>query len=178
MKLKEQFSLKLKAVAPYSLELTLHKPAGCAVIVVVIFRILEEVSRGNSPFEFLRAQKEVIMPVLLAPARRPRRARHRIHDVRRPVQQPLAQRALPAARRRRHHNHQTAALRCWTRFAHSMFWICSRIFSSSAFIFTTCCEISAAFALEPIVLISRPISCARKSSVRPTGSFDFRQSRN
>ena len=28
LKLKEQFSLELKAVAPYSLELTLHKPAG------------------------------------------------------------------------------------------------------------------------------------------------------
>ena len=39
-----------------------------------------------------------------------------------------------------------------------------------------CCL--AALALDPMVLISRPISCARKSSVRPTGSLAFRQSRN
>ena len=39
-------------------------------------------------------------------------------------------------------------------------------------------EINASFAFEPIVFTSRFISCARKSSVRPTGSLVLRQSLN
>ena len=35
---------------------------------------------------------------------------------------------------------------------------------------STCCAISASFALEPIVFTSRPSSCARKPSCLPTGS--------
>ena len=48
---------------------------------------------------------------------------------------------------------------------------CSRNFSNSVLSTTTSREISASFAFEPMVLISRFISCARKSSVRPTGSL-------
>ena len=51
---------------------------------------------------------------------------------------------------------------------YSIFCVCSRIFSSSALISTT---IRASFTsehLEPMVLLSRFISCSRKSSFRPT----------
>ena len=54
--------------------------------------------------------------------------------------------------------------------AYSMFWICSRIFSSSALISTTTLESSRSEHFEPMVLVSRLISCMRKSSFRPTGS--------
>ena len=52
-----------------------------------------------------------------------------------------------------------------------MFWICSRIFSSSAFTSTTTRAISRSLHLEPMVLVSRLISCMRKSSLRPMGSW-------
>ena len=41
---------------------------------------------------------------------------------------------------------------------YKMFIDCSRIFSSSSFIFTTVCCMPEWLALEPVVLISRPIS--------------------
>jgi len=44
---------------------------------------------------------------------------------------------------------------------------CSFIFSNSFFISTTICCIAAWLALEPKVLISRPISCAMNPSLRP-----------
>ena len=47
--------------------------------------------------------------------------------------------------------------------AHSTFIACSRNFSSSALRVTTSLEIKASFAFEPMVLISRFISWARKS---------------
>ena len=50
---------------------------------------------------------------------------------------------------------------------YSRFWICSRIFSISAFISTTVLAIWKSLALEPMVLVSRFISCTKKSSLRP-----------
>ena len=44
---------------------------------------------------------------------------------------------------------------------------CSLIFSSSSFISTTSFCISTWLAFEPVVLISRPISCATKASFLP-----------
>ena len=53
---------------------------------------------------------------------------------------------------------------------YSMFCICSLIFSSSHLTATTVCAASAFWHFEPIVFISRFISCMRKSSLRPAGS--------
>src|SRR5699024_12829 len=52
---------------------------------------------------------------------------------------------------------------------HSRFWICSRIFSISAFISTTIRVMSRSWHLEPMVLASRLSSWVKKSSLRPTG---------
>ena len=51
---------------------------------------------------------------------------------------------------------------------HSTFSTCSLICSSSSFIMTTMFCISAWLLLLPVVLISRPISCAMKPSFLPT----------
>ena len=51
---------------------------------------------------------------------------------------------------------------------------CSFIFSSSSFMPTTRCCTVASLALEPMVLISRPISWARKASFLPTASSGCR----
>ena len=51
---------------------------------------------------------------------------------------------------------------------------CSLIFSRSSFILTTSFWMSVLFAFEPVVLISRPISCAMKPSFLPgNGSFSI-----
>jgi len=54
-----------------------------------------------------------------------------------------------------------------------MLFSCSLIFSSSSFIITTCFCISASLALEPMVLISRPISWAIKPSFLPFDCLSF-----
>src|SRR5690606_9134053 len=59
-------------------------------------------------------------------------------------------------------------------FHHSTLSICSLIFSSSSFICTTSCCMGAWLALDPMVLISRPISWAMKPSFFPLESVDFR----
>ena len=61
---------------------------------------------------------------------------------------------------------------------YSTFWICSRIFSSSVFAFTTCWARVASFAFEPMVLNSRLSSWQRKSRDRPEGWSESRYSRN
>ena len=71
-----------------------------------------------------------------------------------------------------------SALRFVAGHLHSTFCACSRNFSNSALSVTTSREMRLSLALEPTVLISRFISWARKSSIRPTGSLDFRQSSN
>src|SRR5436190_13281104 len=48
-----------------------------------------------------------------------------------------------------------------------MFITCSFTFSSSSFISTTSRWMAASLAFDPMVLISRPISCAMKLSLRP-----------
>ena len=48
-----------------------------------------------------------------------------------------------------------------------MFWVCSRIFSSSALISTTIRARRTSVHLEPMVLVSRFISWSRKSSFLP-----------
>ena len=58
-------------------------------------------------------------------------------------------------------------VRCIIRFCYRMFMLCSRIFSSSSFILTTHCWMPAWLALEPVVLISRPISWMMKPSFLP-----------
>ena len=50
---------------------------------------------------------------------------------------------------------------------YSRFCTCSRIFSNSDFTSTTNFEMSKLFAFEPIVLISRLVSCNKKSSFLP-----------
>ena len=54
------------------------------------------------------------------------------------------------------------------RDLYTRFCTCSLIFSSSDLISTTHPERIRSFPLEPMVLISRPISCKRKSSFLPT----------
>ncbi len=54
-----------------------------------------------------------------------------------------------------------------TEKPYSTFPNCSLIFSNSSFIITTDFWISASFAFDPIVLISRPISCARNPNFLP-----------
>ena len=46
-------------------------------------------------------------------------------------------------------------------------------FSISLLILTTICAMDTSFALEPMVLVSRFISCTRKSSLQPTGLTSF-----
>lgn len=53
---------------------------------------------------------------------------------------------------------------------HSTLRLCSFIFSSSSFMRTTSFWMSWSLALEPIVLISRPISWAINPSLRPGAS--------
>ena len=50
-----------------------------------------------------------------------------------------------------------------------MFWICSRIFSSSAFMAMTVSAMALSAHLEPVVFISRFISCTRKIELPPHG---------
>ena len=57
---------------------------------------------------------------------------------------------------------------------YKMLLSCSLIFSSSSFMPTTRCCTVASLALEPMVLISRPISWARKASFLPTASSGCR----
>ena len=61
---------------------------------------------------------------------------------------------------------------------HSMFWICSRIFSISDFISTTTFAMARFCALEPMVLVSRFISWIKKSSFFPMGPSLSKNSRN
>src|SRR5690606_27932330 len=58
-------------------------------------------------------------------------------------------------------------------FHHSTLSICSLIFSSSSFICTTSCCMGAKLALDPMVLISLPISWAIKPNFFPLESLDF-----
>src|SRR4029434_6025170 len=55
---------------------------------------------------------------------------------------------------------------------YSIFWTCSRIFSSSALAEITRFDTRSPSAFDPIVFTSRFISCSRKSSLRPHGSGD------
>src|SRR5205807_2403236 len=57
---------------------------------------------------------------------------------------------------------------------YSTFWICSRRLSSSPLTAIIAVEISRSFALLPMVLASRPSSCTRNSSVRPTAPVPLR----
>src|SRR5882724_3887328 len=122
----------------------------------------------------------IIHAVLFAGTRRARRAGDRARHVRSRAKQLLAKRRLAAARRRGNQNQQRRriffilASGFWLLVPvfHSTFCTCSRNLSNSVFSVTTSREITASFAFEPIVLISRFISCARKSNVRPTGSRD------
>jgi hypothetical protein len=60
---------------------------------------------------------------------------------------------------------------------YNTFASCSFIFSSSSFICTTIFWISASYAFDPSVFISRPISCATKPSFLPFDSVLVRVSR-
>jgi len=51
---------------------------------------------------------------------------------------------------------------------YSRFWTCSLIRSTSDFKAITARAISTSWLFDPIVFVSRSISCERKSSVRPT----------
>src|SRR5437868_633878 len=119
----------------------------------------------------------VVHPILLPLARLARRAGDDANHFGTRLEQLLANGRLTGAGRRR--DQQQQSLRGGdSHKIYSTFWTCSRNRSSSALIMTTSREMTASFALDPMVLISRFISCERKSSVRPTGSFAFRQSSN
>src|SRR5204862_281744 len=146
-------------------------------------RMFKELARLHPLLKRRRVEKIIIHPVPFARARWTGCARDNAGHVWIRRQQLLAERRLAPARRRGNHDQQRTGPAPGPRLSsfgvhHSTFCTCSRNFSNSAFNVTTSREIRLSFAFEPIVFTSRFISCARKSSVRPTGSFDFTQSSN
>ena len=129
-------------------------------------RVFEEFACRDFQLERFAAEKVIIGTADLAGACRARGAGNRVGEVL-VFLQTGAERGLARPRGGRE-DEEDAEPRDG---AHSMFWICSRIFSISALHVTTYCEISTSLALEPRVLSSRAISCVMNSKVRPTGSF-------
>src|SRR5688572_18491986 len=148
----------------------------CAVAVAINRGVFEEVSRLHALQEGARIEEIIIHAVLLARSRLARSAGNGTRHIWSSGEGLHAQGRFACARGCRDDDqHWAGALgrfrSGWGRVRHarrhSTFWACSRNFSNSAFSTTTSREIRLSLALDPMVLISRFISCARKSSVRP-----------
>src|ERR1041384_1593508 len=105
-------------------------------------------------------QEVILPPVLLALAPLPRRDRDRIGHVFARVQRGARDGGLSPPRGRGDHQQERT---------YSKFSSCSRNRSSSPFMATTACCMTASFAFEPSVFASGPSSWAGKRSRLPTG---------
>src|ERR1051326_7937750 len=131
-----------------------------AVEVPGVFGPFHEGPGRHALLKLPTLQEVILPPVLLALAPLPRRGRDRIGHVFARVQQVARDGGLSAPRGRGDHQQERT---------YSKFSSCSRNRSSSPFMATTACCMTASFAFEPIVFASRPSSWARKPSRLPTG---------
>src|SRR6185437_2260666 len=106
-----------------------------------------------------RRQKIVVLSVHFVRARPSCGTRHRVPDIRPPLEQHVRNRRLAAARGRREDDGENV---------HSTFSTCSAIRSNSSFPATTSCVMIASRALLPVVFASRSISCKIKPRRFPT----------
>src|SRR5262249_9361973 len=148
------------------LQRLVDRGAGGPVAVAVDLRPLRELARGDHAVEGRGIDEAVVHPVDLAGARSAGRYRDREHQVRVVVGEPTAKRGLARTGRRRDHDEEPTRHR--RAVSYSTFCACSRNFSSSALASTMRRDTSADCDLAPMVFTSRPISCTRKSSLRPT----------
>src|ERR1051326_120703 len=146
-------------VAPGT-EPLLHLFPQRAVEVPGVFGPFHEGPGRHALLELPALQEVILPPVLLALAPLPRRGRDRIGHVFARVQQVARDGGLSAPRGRGDHQQERT---------YSKFSSCSRNRSSSPFMATTACCMTASFAFEPIVFASRPSSWARKPSRLPPG---------
>src|SRR5690348_804735 len=140
-----------------------------AVALAGVLRRLQELSPIPAALELLAREEVIRVAVPLARPRRARGGRDRIPDVLSPGEQGLRDRRLAAPRWCGQHDDE---------WRHSRFSSCSRNFSSSPFIAITAWVMAASFALEPMVLVSRSSSCARKPSCFPTAPLPRSASRH
>ncbi len=111
-----------------------------AVEVAVHLRRLREFPTLPPADELAARQEVIVRSVHFTSPRVPRRARHRVPEIRPPGQQHPGDRRLAAARRRRENDRE---------IAHSRFSTCSRIRSSSSLISTTSLDHRRVVALAP-----------------------------
>ncbi len=131
-----------------------------AVVVTVVHSVFGKLSSVDPPLEFFDREKRVRDAVHLSRPRCPRRRRHRVTAIRTLAHKAPRDAGLAATGwRRKHDDHRS----------HSRFSSCSRHLPRvRPSIPTTSCAIATSFAFAPIVLTSRPSSCARKPSCFPT----------
>src|SRR5262245_1474958 len=138
----------------------LHLRLERAVELPTVLCPLHELPGRHSALELSPLEEVVVHAVHFVAAHRSGRGRDGVTDVFACLEQMARNRGLPAPGGRGEHEQERG---------YSKFSSCSRNRSSSPFIATTACCMAASLALEPIVLISRPISCARNPSCLPTG---------
>ena len=152
-----------------------HRPTRGAVKIAVNLCPFQQRIAIPQALEFTRGNEMVVNAVNLALAARARRDADGQADILVLVEQVARNRRFARARWRRNHQHQPSAGNRDGRIIHrdhgvySRFWTCSRNWSITTFSSMPAAVTALAFDLEQIVFDSRLNSCARKSSLRPTG---------